>query len=106
MGLLQEFSLAFDNSNTRLKVGGLKKSKYQKSQLRDDFFRMKTKQKTVFALVPTQKLILLRCLSKAFDHSKIRFKKCLKIKMSNMQKKSTKSPTFFSIQAKPKLFRH
>ena len=36
---------------------------------------MKTKQKTVFALVPTQKLMFLRCLSKAFDNSKIRLKK-------------------------------
>ena len=75
MGLLQEVLLTFDNSKIRLKKGGLQNCKKQKSQLRDDFFKIKTKPKTVFAQVPTQKLILLRRFSLAFDNSKTRLKK-------------------------------
>ena len=47
----------------------------EKRQLRDDFFKMKSKPKTVFALVPTLKLILLGCFSLANDNSKTRLKK-------------------------------
>ena len=39
---------------------------------------MKSKPKTVFALVLTQKLILLRCFPLAFDKRKTRLKKGLK----------------------------
>ena len=52
--------------------------------------------KTLFALIPTQNVGLMRCLLIVFGTSKTRLKKRLfKIKLSNNQDTSTKRLTFF-----------
>ena len=54
MGPLPCFSLAFDNSKTRLEKDVLKQNFQlsQKTQLRDELFSIKSKPKTPFALGP------------------------------------------------------
>ena len=66
------------------------------------FFSTKVKPKTVFALVPTQKLLLLRCFSLAFDKSKTRLHENVLEKNSQNSKESQLRDDFFSVKAEPK----
>ena len=77
MGPLPCFSLAFDNSKTRLEKDVLKQNfqKGRKTQLRDELFSIQAIQKTLFALGPTQTVRFLRCFLFASDKSKTQLKR-------------------------------
>ena len=99
MGLLRCFSLAFDNSRTRLEKKDVLKENFQiseKPQLKDELFSTQTKLKILFALEPKQKVGLLRCFSLAFDNSKTRLEKkdVLKKKFRISEKPQLKDELF------------